>query len=294
MLVRRAFYCSRETLIKSGSAIESAFPSMLPVQSPVTDYRSPVFLDLVIQLDKTLFHGEVIRGGGLDSVKEDTAMGVGDGDEDMLTPDEAIRRQGAEIFRERAAMCRKSIGDGVRIHEALIARAVFFLNGEISESTHCCAVTVGVTGMKLVVVPAEDDRLAGAAVKIIDNDGMVEVVEILFKTIHFHLLDLDGIARDIEKLAAQEEAFSELGDLLHLQPEILIIDGIGDGVGLVGIVDMGEQTRDFFTDRALRHIEADFTVTWCGCTDGSKYVLVGWGGEAEIELAILHGLYDRE
>ena len=85
---------------------------------------------------------------------------------------------------------------------------------------------------------------------------MVEVVEILFKTVHFHLFDLDGIACDIEKLAAQEEAFSELGDLLHLQPEILIIDGIGDGVGLVGIVDMGEQTRDFFTDRALRHIEA--------------------------------------
>ena len=129
MLVRRAFYCSRETLIKSlsdftleflciasylrkamtklcikilvesGSAIESAFPSMLPVLSPVTDYRSPVFLDLVIQLDKPLFHGEVIRGGGLDSVKEDTAMGVGDSDEDMLTPDEAVRRQGAEIFR---------------------------------------------------------------------------------------------------------------------------------------------------------------------------------------------------
>ena len=174
---------------------------MLPVLSPVTGYRSPVFLDLVIQLDKTLFHGEVIRGGGLDRVKEDTAMGVGDGDEDMLTPDEAVRRQGAEIFRERAAMCRKAIGDGVRIHEALIARAVFFLNGEISESTHCCAVTVGVTGMKLVVVPAEDDRLAGAAVKIIDNDGMVEVVEILLKTVHLHLFDLDGIACDIEKLA---------------------------------------------------------------------------------------------
>ena len=76
---------------------------MLPVLSPVTDYRSPVFLDLVIQLDKTLFHGEVIRDGGLDSVKEDTAVGIGDGDEDMLTPDEAVRRQGAEIFRERAA-----------------------------------------------------------------------------------------------------------------------------------------------------------------------------------------------
>ena len=137
-------------------------------------------------------------------------MGVGDGDEDMLTPDEAVRRQGAEIFRERAAMCRKAIGDGVRIHEALIARAVFFLNGEISESTHCCAVTVGVTGMKLVIVPAEDDRLAGAAVKIIDNDGMVEVVEIFFKTVHFHLFDLDGIACDIEKLAAQEEAFPKV------------------------------------------------------------------------------------
>ena len=133
-------------------------------QSPVTDSGTPAVLDLVIQLDKTLFHGEVIRGGGLDRVKEDTAIGVGDGDEDMLTPDEAVRRQGAEIFRERAAMCRKAIGDGVRIHEALIARTVFFLNGEISESTHCCSVTVGVTGMKLVVVPAEDDRLAGAAI----------------------------------------------------------------------------------------------------------------------------------
>ena len=100
-------------LVESGSAIESAFPSMLPVLSTVTDYRSPVFLNLVIQLDKTLFHGEVIRGGGLDRVKEDTAMGVGDGDEDMLTPDEAVRRQGAEIFRERAAMCRKAIGDEI-------------------------------------------------------------------------------------------------------------------------------------------------------------------------------------
>lgn len=204
---------------------------MLPVLSPVTDSGSTVFLDLVIQLDKTIFHGEVIRCGDLDSVKEDTAMGIGDGDKDMLTPDEAVRRQGTEKFRECAAMCRKAIGDGVCIHEALIARAVFFLNGEISKSMHCCAVTVGVTGMKLVVVPTEDDRLAGAAVKIIDNDGMVEVVEILFKTVHFHLLDLDGIACDIEKLAAHEEAFSELGDLLHLQPEILIINGIGDGVG---------------------------------------------------------------
>ena len=49
--------------------------------------------------------------------------------------------------------------------------------------------------MKLVVVPAEDDRLAGAAVKIIDNDGMVEVVEILFKTVHFHLFDLDDLKK---------------------------------------------------------------------------------------------------
>ena len=80
---------------------------MLPVLSPVTDYRSPVFLDLVIQLDKTLFHGEVIRGGGLDRVKEDTAMGVGGGDEDMLTPDEAVRRQGAEICREACRNVQK-------------------------------------------------------------------------------------------------------------------------------------------------------------------------------------------
>lgn len=142
-------------------------------------------------------------------------------------------------------MGRKAIGDGVCIHEVLIAETVFLLNGEISESTHRCSVTVGVTGMKFVVVPAEDDRLACAAVKIIDNDRMVEVVEILFKTVHLHLFDLGGIACDIEKLAAQEEALSVLGDLLYLQPEILIIDGIGDGVGLVGIVDMGEQTRDF-------------------------------------------------
>ena len=183
-------------------------------------------------------------------------MGIGNGDEDVLTPDEAVRRQGAEVFGERASMCRKAIGDGVRVHEVFIARAVFFLNGEISESTHCFSVTVCVAGMKLVVVPAEDDGLAGAAVKIIDDDGMVEVVEIFFKTGHFHLLDLDGIACDIEKLAAHKEALAELGDLLHLQPEILIIDGIGHGVGLIGIVDMGEQTRDFLTNRALRHIHS--------------------------------------
>ena len=65
---------------------------MLPIQSPVTDSRSTVFLVLVIQLDKPIFHGEVIRDGGLDSVKEDPVIGIGDGDEDMLTPGEALRR----------------------------------------------------------------------------------------------------------------------------------------------------------------------------------------------------------
>ena len=88
---------TRKKALPRNARIESLL--LFEMLSPATDYRSPVFLDLVIQLDKTLFHGEVIRDGGLDSVKEDTAMGVGDGDEDMLTPDEAVRRQGAEIFR---------------------------------------------------------------------------------------------------------------------------------------------------------------------------------------------------